>query len=927
MRELACVAAAPGGLLGVGVTLLACVLDLIRLHHHIHIMTRDQWWWYFLVVTTACGVFATVSAEEASSSAAAAESWCVNKHDGADILGPTSEQLDDETQRDEHLHAMATHLRRVFCLPTPQTDNQKTKRNYGFYETPSMAHFPFATPIDAVTKLPDDVSAEIECADTGGVTDPKHIPPKWWQDQEDSVQGGGMERRDVEHTCSITELADAYLHTVAAALQQPPRHYAKTTNILSLPYAYQTVPSTTCTLLDAQSPQVAAVARMQNECVLVTVHASCAVMRASGVEQNLMDPGITAWVMAPDRSMAEVHVGAQKQNHRHRSSTQRRHEQTLTFHACTPGMHALHVRLDALSLAHANADIQPGHGDGGNVLVQPRFVGRAFEGSPFEIDVSSSHFKAAVLERSRTRPAAAPPCDLGRKHAPRSWRGNFDQPQYRRDIAFRWVQDAQDADDLLFYHVGNRTSTRRFSSVVHLPVGVADTKRKPSSIEEVVRARRAMRGNESERTEAIWHMTGEHGALSDERGGFIQMKDFELGLVGGQKQRWHAFDRFEAHPSSSCRLCRHDYDSAFRCLRGHVLLLVGDSTTNRIMQEMMCALSIGNASAIYGEPETAGSMRMDLEKWKEWDEVAKKCMTDQPYTCRLDHFPSDLDDEDFYERSNIVQKYPCFDVRPPHVPEDAPRILYASIERFLGTKSRQLSEVVSEAASLDEADSTVYDSLLRWKKLLRSAFGERAGMKIVFSAGLHDMTYSRQISSTTANGASILARRSLDVFNSTYDSITFALANAYLPLRTMTSNCSASHMNRYDFFKMVLDEGRKHMDGLPSHRYRREMDPRLYDSTMYGFPGCVPDLHRYAGTFRLERINNAVWRRVVAENRARHKVGLNTARVVDYRAMTSTRYDSYGVGDAVHPSGALVDEQVQLLLHGACGCDDDTDAP
>ncbi|XRB24911.1 hypothetical protein RI054_40g147670 [Pseudoscourfieldia marina] len=168
------------------------------------------------------------------------------------------------------------------------------------------------------------------------------------------------------------------------------------------------------------------------------------------------------------------------------------------------------------------------------------------------------------------------------------------------------------------------------------------------------------------------------------------------------------------------------------------------------------------------------------------------------------------------------------------------------------------------------------------------------------------MAFSRQISSTTANGASILARRSLDVFNSTYDSITFALANAYLPLRTMTSNCSASHMGRYQYFKMVLDEGRKHMDGLPSHRYH---------------------LHRYAGTFRLERINNAVWRRVVAENRARHKVGLNTARVVDYRAMTSTRYDSYGGGDAVHPSGALVDEQVQLLLHGACGCDDDTDDP
>ena len=118
----------------------------------------------------------------------------------------------------------------------------------------------------------------------------------------------------------------------------------------------------------------------------------------------------------------------------------------------------------------------------------------------------------------------------------------------------------------------------------------------------------------------------------------------------------------------------------------------------------------------------------------------------------------------------------------------------------------------------------------------------------------------------------------------------------------------------------VVKDAAEALAAIPKAEYTRGSDPRLFNGLVYGYPGCEQEYHRYKNEFRLAHINNLVWRAVVAENAARKAAAKRTAAVVDWRALTAARWDSFMPYDAVHPHAALVDEVVQLLLHGVCGC-------
>ena len=541
---------------------------------------------------------------------------------------------------DEQAEQPRRTLDAVFCLPKMGEEHaqQPETHAYGFHTTPDLARFPFATPPDAPeSALPPAPAEDIPCAD------------------------------DDSKDCTVHGLAEAHLQLVARSIDHNV-YFARTNNVVKLPIAYATVPPTKCELLDAAKPHVKPLKRLMMRCAVVKVHARCHVVRADGAMQPLVDPAVTAWAYAPDRSLTEVFV------------RRRRGKETaaveLTFHACTSGLHALHARLDALSVAHAISDAMPHNGfaSGYTNFIPARLLARAFTGSPFAINVQlppSSGLPALLGTDTR------PPCDLGLHHAPRSWLRDG-TPRMRREVFFRWADDAESASDLLHYHTGLPNSTRRFSPVVHLGPDV--TRRKPSRMFDVRSARRAMRAPiDAGKVQAVLkHLGGGLEPNADGRGGLVNGVDYGYGFVGGTKMRWHAYDRYEAHPASACRLCRHDYGSTMNCLRGDVLLLVGDSTSNRVMLEMLCALSIGNAREIY-EARDDGGEPSPLER--RYDEIGKECMADHNYTCRLDHFPPAMNDTAGFSRERILELYPCFAASPPLVPEDAPRIIYASIER------------------------------------------------------------------------------------------------------------------------------------------------------------------------------------------------------------------------------------------------------
>ncbi|XRB22856.1 DUF285 domain-containing protein [Pseudoscourfieldia marina] len=727
------------------------------------------------------------------------------------------------------------------------------------------------------------------------------------------------------HMCSLLDAVQSHRWATAQTLRRDAPRYQFSGLLTFLPLRYHTLPQTRCRKVGGE-PEVHTLPK--SGCARVSIKMRCMVeiqvpkhRRGDDDDDDasttmktmwipLDDPVLLAWSYGPrDKaagggSLVEAHVEQDDTHDFSKSSS----KLTVRFDTCTPGRHALHVRLEYLSRRHAIAEI-----DQKNLLLPPATLMRKTQGSPYAIDVNISPPSAPPLDRR-------PSCELGLAHAP-TWTnetvGSRNYPMLSQKLAsFRWYGAARTMREAAWYHMPNSTTTtHRFAPVFHM-------------------------GQPSHRVRATFHvdmyddmhefenvaqtLEKERMPYPDKLGGFyqndwVQPSNKDLGDWLSEIPRLEYWDRFEATPHSPCKLCRFDYNAAMKCANRRPVLIIGDSTGDKLMHYLECA-------------QNFGSWEHNRDTWRRANDTLRNMMrgeasactggpNDSMSTCRLNDLPA----REYESRDDALVDYPCLGVMPAFARDDDFKVLYSSLGKFLDLPSRQFSDVIKRFANPNA--EAVYPGILnivrKWHSLLRAAYGAHQGIVIVVSAGVHDAAigYSHR-GGRPEEGAYMLFKALYEVFTLPDDKVVFALPNAIQPLNTLARNCALEHKADFEQAVNILQHHHDYVQNEST--YAHGLDPRMMNGGfMWPYPSCTRHYHYAASAERGKEVNDRIYRRVVDLNRERQEAGHDrrVVSVVDWREPSILLPEMYDVGDDVHPTSQLVDELLQLVFHGMCGCD------
>ncbi|XRB11501.1 hypothetical protein RI054_02g13340 [Pseudoscourfieldia marina] len=811
----------------------------------------------------------------------------------------------------------------------------------GFHATPdttTTARVLYYHQPGALTALPASAlskSDESSCSETGSAVslkqannDGKVLPPLREMNKP--------ARSHANHFCSLNDVVQSYHLAIAQTLsRESPRYHFKHLDLVEMPLRFHKVPLTRCRRMGIPNapPHVQAIRNYPDSsrgCARVSIEVMCEVQvfddnsvqafddnSVQAFDDNrddhlrwvpLEDPVLLAWAYGPRSGVGGIDGTLMEARVEHsREQTQSPTGQfSVRFDTCTAGRHAVHVRLEYLSRNHTIAE-QSVPGAHNLHYLPPEIIMRKADGSPYAVDVTLPEAPPMHISPSPSSADNRPACELGLEHAPQ-WKnppGSRSPLMSQLRASFRWSDAASTLEEAMQYHTTHSSKTRRFSTVFHM--GHTHAVRKTF-------------GNNLEESPSLQQLAADSGLAPypDGRGGFYK-KAYETNNVDAwftELPRFQPWDRFEAAPSSPCRLCRYDFDDAMKCANKRPMIVIGDSTGNRVMHEMECAVSFG------GWEHTKRVLRnADDETRAEYQLLMQQCkgIQDLKSTCRLNDVPK----KEYTSRDDALEDYPCLGVMPAFARDDGFKVIYSSIEKFIGLQHRQLGGLLQQGLDHDAIYAKVVKSVRLWHTLLRAVYGHSQGITFVVSAGIHDAVFGHKHHGAD-EGAYIFAKALYDTFTLSDDKVVYALPNALHPINILVHNCATDDMGRYSYAEGMM---RSRHDFLAQDvtSYGHGLDPRLYHGDFWPFPSCFRLYHAKESAERMKDLNDRIHRRLVQLNRERRESGSDqrVVSVVDWREASVLRPDSYVEYDDNHPQAEVVDELIQLVFHGLCGCGDD----
>ena len=404
--------------------------------------------------------------------------------------------------------------------------------------------------------------------------------------------------------------------------RESPRYHFKHLDLVEMPLRFHKVPLTRCRRMGIPNapPHVQAIRNYPDSsrgCARVSIEVMCEVQvfddnsvqvfddnSVQAFDDNrddhlrwvpLEDPVLLAWAYGPRSGVGGIDGTLMEARVEHsREQTQSPTGQfSVRFDTCTAGRHAVHVRLEYLSRNHTIAE-QSVPGAHNLHYLPPEIIMRKADGSPYAVDVTLPETPPMHISPSPSSADNRPACELGLEHAPQ-WKnppGSRSPLMSQLRASFRWSDAASTLEEAMQYHTTHSSKTRRFSTVFHM--GHTHAVRKTL-------------GNNLEESPSLQQLAADSGLAPypDGRGGFYK-KAYETNNVDAwftELPRFQPWDRFEAAPSSPCRLCRYDFDDAMKCANKRPMISAGTDHSLALRRDGRIACWGRNN---YGEAPPAG---------------------------------------------------------------------------------------------------------------------------------------------------------------------------------------------------------------------------------------------------------------------------------------------------------------------------------